>query len=84
MTAQAHDYATGTRARKWLGVMFRPLLRANVRALLWLCPDTAIVANVTIGKNGTAITIGPNSIGSQIIGVRFKGQTIGVMVENFD
>jgi hypothetical protein len=50
-----HDYAEGTRARRWLAVLLGPLLIRAVRALLWLCPDTAIIANCAIGKNGSAI-----------------------------
>ena len=65
-----HDYGDGTRARRWIGMVFRPLLRFSVKALLWLCPDTPIVANVYIGYGGSAIHLKPNAKEGQIINVR--------------
>jgi len=65
-----HDYGDGTRARRWIGMIFRPLLRSSVKALLWLCPDTPIVANVYIGYGGSAIHLKPNAKEGQIINVR--------------
>ena len=71
-----HDYAMGTRARRWLGFMLRPILSEAVRALLWLCPDTPIVANVEIRGDGAAVLIGPTAIGGKIINVRvFQSQS---------
>lgn len=68
-----HDYANGTRARRWIGMIFRPLLRVAVKSLLWLCPDTPIVANVYIGYRGSAIHLKPNAKDGLIINVRIDG-----------
>ena len=65
-----HDYAKGTRARTILRFIFAPILKKCLRALLWLCPDVPIVANVDINRNGTAITIRPQSVGAEILNVR--------------
>ena len=69
MNHEITDCDAGTRARKWLGIVCRPALRVAVRCLLHLCPDTPIVANVSIGKNGNAFTI-EHAHGAQIINVR--------------
>jgi len=73
MTHDLHDYAEGTRVRRLLQALLRRPLRATVRALLWLCPDTPIVANVHIGYRGSAIYVKPNSKGGQILNVRVDG-----------
>lgn len=62
-----HDYAEGTRARRWLGVIFRPPLRLAVRALLWLCPDTPIVANVHVNYQGSIISTKPGARDGMIL-----------------
>ena len=67
-----NDYAKGTRVRKFLGFALRPILRLNLRVLLWLCPDTPIVANVHIGKMDAGIYIPDGSIDGHIICVRLS------------
>ena len=68
-----HDYAKGTRARRWLQNIFGPILRVLVRALLWLCPDTPIVANVRLHHKGAAFFIESEAVGGMIINVRIQG-----------
>ena len=70
MPHDLHDYAEGTHVRRLLQALLRRPLRATVRALLWLCPDTPIVANVHIVYRGAAIYVKPNSKDGQIINVR--------------
>lgn len=67
-----HDYAEGTRARRFVGWVFRPVLEWVLKVLLWLCPDTPIVANVHIGYKGAAIYIKPNAVNGRIINVRIE------------
>lgn len=82
MIHDLHDYAEGTRARRLLQIVFRHPLRLSVKALLWLCPDTPIVANVHIGYRGSAIYVKPNSIDGQIMNVRiYDAPNAGIYVE---